>query len=84
VVAMVNGRVASAMSVGQKISDGIMPFPSGLLPREIIELQARYPIIGKEKEFPAQQKKALAVLKDARKAQAKEAKAKPPAKDARQ
>ena len=44
-----------------------MPFPSGLLPREIIELQARYPIIGKEKEFAEQQKKALAVLKEARK-----------------
>jgi hypothetical protein len=84
VVAMVNGRVASAMMVGQKISDGIMPFPSGLLPREIIELQARYPIIGKEKIFPEQQKKALAVLKEARKVQAKEAKAKPSPKSARQ
>jgi hypothetical protein len=84
VVAMVNGRVACAMMVGQKISDGIMPFSSGLLPREIIELQARYPIIGKEKEFAEQQKKALAVLKEARKAQAKEAKAKPAPKEARQ
>ena len=84
VVAMVNGRVASAMIVGQKITDGIMTFPSGLLPREIIELQARYPIVGKEKEFAEQQKKALAVLKEARRAQAKEAKTKPRSKNARQ
>jgi hypothetical protein len=84
VVAMVNGRVASAMMVGQKITDGIMPFPSGLLPREIVELQARYPIIGKEKEFPEQKKKALTALKNARKTQAKEAKPTPASKDARQ
>ncbi len=49
VVAIVNGRVACAMMVGQKITDGIMPFPSGFLSREIVELQARYPIIGKRK-----------------------------------
>jgi hypothetical protein len=49
------------------MTDGIMPFPSGFLPREIVELQARYPIMGKEKEFPEQKKKALAVLKEARK-----------------
>ena len=83
VVAMVNGRVACAMMVGQKITDGIMPFPSGFLPREIIELQARYPIIGKEKEFPEQKKKALAVLKDVRKAQAKEPKTTPAPRNAR-
>ena len=64
------------MMVGQKITDGIMPFPSGLLPREIVELQARYPIIGKEKEFPEQKKKALAALKDARKKESKEPKRK--------
>ena len=75
VVAMINGRVASAMMVGQKISDGIMLFPSGFLPREIVELQARYPIIGKEKEFPEQKKKALAALKDVRKRESKEPKA---------
>jgi hypothetical protein len=77
VIAMVNGRVACAMMVGQKITDGIMPFPSGFLPREIVELQARYPIIGKEKEFPEQKKKALAALKDVRKKESKESKRKP-------
>ena len=71
VVALINGRVACAMMVGQKISDGIMPVHSGFLPQEIVELQARYPIIGKEKEFPEQQKKALALLKEVRKRQAK-------------
>jgi hypothetical protein len=84
VVAMVNGRVACALMVGQKITDGIMPFPSGLLPREIVELQARYPIIGKEKEFPEQKKKALAALKDARKKDAKEPKRKSSSGDAQQ
>ena len=77
VVGMVNGRVACAMMVGQKINDGIMPFPSGFLPREIVELQARYPIVGKEREFPEQKKKALEVLKEARKSEAKRAKSKP-------
>jgi hypothetical protein len=71
VVAMINGRVACAMLVGQKITDGIMPFPSGFLPQEIVELQARYPIIGKEKEFAEQKKKAMATLKEARKYQPK-------------
>ena len=30
VVAMINGRVACAMMVGQKMTDGIMPFPIGI------------------------------------------------------
>jgi hypothetical protein len=80
VVAMINGRVASAMMVGEKITDGIMPFPSGFLPREIVDLQARYPIIGKEKEFPQQKKKAMAALREARK---QEPKVKPTPKSAR-
>ena len=71
VVTMINGRVASAMVVGEKMTDGIMPFPAGFLPREIVELQARYPIIGKEKQFPEQQKKALAALKEVRKQERK-------------
>jgi hypothetical protein len=81
VVAMINGRVACAMMVGQKMTDGIMPFPTGFLPREIVELQARYPIMGKEKEFPEQKKKALAALKEARK---QEPKAKPTPRSAQQ
>ncbi|HEY5706266.1 MAG TPA: hypothetical protein VIS96_11895 [Terrimicrobiaceae bacterium] len=79
VVAMINGRVACVMMVGEKMTDGIMPFPSGFLPREIVELQARYPIMGREKEFPEQKKKALAALKEARKREPK-----PEAKRARQ
>jgi hypothetical protein len=75
VVALINGRVACAMMVGQKVTDGIMPFPSGFLPQEIVALQTRYPIIGQEKEFPEQRKKALAALKEAAKRQAKAARA---------
>ena len=81
VVAMINGRLACAMMVGEKMTDGIMPFPSGFLPREIVELQARYPIMGKEKEFPEQKKKALAALREARK---QEPKVKPTPKSPRQ
>jgi hypothetical protein len=71
VVALINGRVACVMMVGEKVTDGIMPFPSGFLPQEIVDLQARYPVIGREKEFPEQRKKALAALKEAAKRQAK-------------
>jgi hypothetical protein len=78
---MINGRIACAMTVGQKMTDGIMPFPSGFLPREIVDLQARYPIIGKETEFPEQKKKALTALKEARK---REPKPKPTPKSAQQ
>jgi hypothetical protein len=52
VVALINGRVACVMMVGEKVTDGIMPFPSGFLPQEIVDLQARYPIIGREKGIP--------------------------------
>jgi hypothetical protein len=74
VVAMINGRVACAMQVGGRISDGVLLIPSGFHPREIVELQAKFPIMGREKEFEAQQKKAKSALAEARK---KEAKASP-------
>ena len=63
VVALVNGRVASAMMVGKKITDGIMPIPSGFTPKEVVELQTKYPIMGKEKEFAQQKKTAQDALK---------------------
>ncbi|MGB8466211.1 MAG: hypothetical protein WCE49_14785 [Terrimicrobiaceae bacterium] len=81
VVALINGRVACAMMVGEKMTDGIMPFPSGFVPREIVELQALYPIVGREKEFPEQKKKALAALKEAMR---KQPKPKPTPKSAQQ
>jgi hypothetical protein len=81
VVALINGRVACAMMVGEKMTDGIMPFPSGFLPREIVELQAVYPIVGREKEFPEQKKRALAALKEAMR---KQPKPKPTPKNAEQ
>jgi hypothetical protein len=67
VVAMVNGRVACTMLVDRQIKDGILTIPSGFLPVEIAKLQARFPIMGKEKEFSEQKKKALAALKEAQK-----------------
>lgn len=67
VVAMINGRIACALMVDKRIEDGILYIPSGFLPIEIAKLQAKFPIIGKEKEFEQQKKTAIAKLKEARK-----------------
>ena len=67
VVAMINGRVAAAMMVNQKVSDGVLLIPSGFAPKEIAQMQVKYPTIGKEKEFGTQKKKAEAALKEAAK-----------------
>jgi len=67
VVGMVNGRIACTMTVDKQIKDGILPIPSGFSPIEIAKLQTKFPIMGKEKEFEAQKKKALAALKEAQK-----------------
>jgi hypothetical protein len=67
VVAMINGRVACAMMVDKQVKDGILPIPSGFMPIEIAKLQTKFPIMGKEKEFDEQKKKALAALKEAQK-----------------
>lgn len=66
-VAMIAGRVASAMQVDKKITDGILVIPSGFLPEEILLLQTKYPTIGKEKEFKEQKSKALAEIHDRQK-----------------
>lgn len=73
VVASVNGRVASAMLVDKKITDGLLMIPAGLQPLEIVQLQSKYPTIGKEKEFDEQKKAAQKALKDTKKIQAKAA-----------
>lgn len=67
VVALIDGRVASAMLVDKKITDGLMIVPNGFAPREIALLQTKYPIIGKEKEFSTQKKKALDALAEQKK-----------------
>ncbi|GAB4182634.1 MAG: hypothetical protein Fur0032_23670 [Terrimicrobiaceae bacterium] len=70
-VALIDGRVAAAMRVDRKITDGIITVPKGFTPHEILLLQARHPTVGKEKEFEKQKKEAMASLKKAAKAQAK-------------
>lgn len=75
VVALVNGRVAAAMIVGKKIDDGILYIPSGFTPEEVVTLQTKFPIMGKEKEFDQQKKKAFAALKQNKKNQQQAAKA---------
>ena len=71
VVALVNARVACAMRVDRRIKDGLVTIASGFTPEEILVLQALHPTIGKEKEFKAQKKEALASLAKKAKAQQK-------------
>ncbi len=73
-VALINGRVACALMVDKKITDGLVYIPSGFLSKEIAQLQTKFPTIGKEKDFPEQKKNALAALKEDAK---KEPKVKP-------
>lgn len=63
VVALINGRVANSMRVDKKVTDGILYIPGGFLPEELVQLQAKYPTLGKEKEFDEQKKKANELLK---------------------
>jgi hypothetical protein len=63
-VAFINGRVGCAMMVDKKITDGILLIASGFQPREIAVLQTKFPTMGDEKNFAAQKKKALELLKE--------------------
>ena len=57
---MVNGRVAAALRVEQRVKDGILFVPGGILPNEVQLLELKYPVIGRESEFgkkPAKEKK---------------------------
>lgn len=59
-VIMVNGRVAAALRVEKRVSDGILFVPGGILPNEVELLEMNYPVIGRESEFgkkPAPAKK---------------------------
>jgi len=78
VVALINGRVGSAMVSKKPIRDGVVTIPSGFSPGEILVLQSLHPTVGKEKEFESQKKKAMASL---RKLSANQAKAQKKAKD---
>lgn len=75
VVALINGRVASAMRVDKRVTDGILSVPFGFTPEEILVLQTKYPTIGKEKEFAEQKKHAQDVLNKNAKRKAAEEKA---------
>lgn len=65
VAVLINGRIASALRVDRRITDGIITVPSGFLPEEILVLQTKHPTMGKEKEFESQKKQALASLSKA-------------------
>lgn len=57
-VIMVNGRVAAALRVDERVKDGILFVPGGVLPNEIVLLQTKFPVIGRESEFGKQPPKA--------------------------
>jgi len=61
-VFMVNGRAACAVKISKKIIDGIITMPSGLTPKEVVQLETKYPTIGQEKLFKEQKKNAQALL----------------------
>lgn len=50
-VIMINGRVSAAMRVEQRVRDGILYVPGGILPGEISLLELKYPMIGNESQF---------------------------------
>ena len=59
-VIMINGRVAAALRVEERVKDGILFVPGGLLPNEVQLLELKYPVIGHESEFgkkPPKEKK---------------------------
>ncbi len=60
-VIFVNGRVAAAVRVDTRVTDGILYVPGGILPNEIQLLQAKYPVIGREAEFGKKPPKAAKV-----------------------
>ena len=49
-VIMINGRVAAVLRV-ERVRDGILLVPEGLLPNEVALLEMKYPVIGRESEF---------------------------------
>ncbi len=63
VVALINGEVRASMMTGKKVTDGILSISPAVLLPKVVLLQAKYPIMGKEKEFTQQKKKALDALK---------------------
>lgn len=59
-VIMVNGRVAAALNVDRRVTDGILFIPGGILPGEIGLMQQKYPVLGRESEFGKKPPKATA------------------------
>jgi len=57
-VVMVNGRVVAALRVEKRVADGILYVPGGISPDEVMQLQSKYPVIGRESEFGKKPPKA--------------------------
>jgi hypothetical protein len=39
------------LKVAAPVKDGILYVPGGILPNEVVQLQQKYPIVGRESEF---------------------------------
>ena len=50
-VIMVNGRIAAALRVEERVKDGILFVPGGILPNEVALLETKIPVMGRESEF---------------------------------
>lgn len=59
-VIMVNGRVSSAVRIESTVKDGIFFVPGGILPNEVLQLESKFPIVGREAEFGKKKPKAKA------------------------
>lgn len=70
-IALINGRVAGAMLVDKRITDGILHIPSGFTALEVAQLQAKFPTIGKEREFAEQKVLAREAIRKAKASQPK-------------
>jgi hypothetical protein len=57
-VIMVNGRISAALRVEERVKDGILFVPGGILPNEIVLLQTKYPVMGRESDFGKKPPKA--------------------------
>jgi len=59
-VVLINGRVSAALHIENRVGDGILFVPGGIKPDEIVLLEQRFPVIGRESQFgqkPAPEKK---------------------------
>jgi hypothetical protein len=50
-IILFNGRIVANMTIHAAVNDGILYVPGGIQPEEVLILQKKFPIIGREHEF---------------------------------